>query len=69
MYYIVPRERFDRKAGLNIAEFEFPAYFNFFVRRKRVNLVCPGDLSQPFNRNIPHRPTYHSPSIAMFRRT
>jgi len=41
MYYIVPRERFDRKAGLNIAEFEFPAYFNFFVRRKRVNLVCP----------------------------
>jgi glyoxylase-like metal-dependent hydrolase (beta-lactamase superfamily II) len=41
--YIVPVERFCRELGhalgLNFAEFEFPAYFNFFVKRKRVQLV------------------------------
>ena len=25
--------------GINIAEFEFPAYYNFFVLRRRVNLI------------------------------
>jgi hypothetical protein len=41
--YIVPVERFCRELGpalgLNLAEFEFPAYFNYFVRGKRVMLV------------------------------
>ncbi|KAG7350581.1 metallo-beta-lactamase superfamily protein [Nitzschia inconspicua] len=41
--YIVPVERFCRELGhalgLNFAEFEFPAYFNFFVKQKRVQLV------------------------------
>lgn len=27
---------FDRERGINVGEFEFPAYFNFFVLRKRV---------------------------------
>ena len=35
-FYIVPVERFCRdlapSLGINLAEFEFPAYFNFFVR-------------------------------------
>ncbi len=30
--FILPSQRFDRKFGINVAEFEFPAYFNFFVR-------------------------------------
>ena len=38
-YYIVPRERFDRRAGISVAEFEFPTYFNFFVMRGRINLI------------------------------
>ena len=38
-YYVVPIERFDLKSALNIAEFEFPAYFNFFVLRRKINLV------------------------------
>jgi hypothetical protein len=41
--YIVPVERFCREIGpalgLNLAEFEFPAYFNYFVRQKRCTLV------------------------------
>lgn len=38
--YIVPTERFDRKHYVNVSEFEFPAYFNFFITRKKVRLVC-----------------------------
>lgn len=41
--YIVPVDRFCREMGpalgVNLAEFEFPAYFNFFVQRKRCTLV------------------------------
>merc|ERR1719410_128537 len=36
--YIVPVERFCREIGpalgINLAEFEFPIYFNYFVRQK-----------------------------------
>lgn len=38
-FYIVPRERFDRRAGISVSEFEFPTYFNFFVMRGRINLI------------------------------
>ena len=41
--YIVPEERFCREMGpalgINLAEFEFPAYFNYFVYKKRCTLV------------------------------
>ena len=41
--YIVPVERFCREMGpalgVNLAEFEFPAYFNFFVYKKRCTLI------------------------------
>ena len=41
--YIVPVDRFCREMGpalgVNLAEFEFPAYFNFFVQRKRCTLI------------------------------
>lgn len=38
-YFIYPSIRFDTKNGVNLAEFEFPAYFNFFVKRKKVKLI------------------------------
>lgn len=38
-YFIVPSQRFETRLGLSVAEFEFPAYFNFFVLKKRVNLI------------------------------
>eukprot|EP00535_Pseudo-nitzschia_heimii_P006923 CAMPEP_0197189262 /NCGR_PEP_ID=MMETSP1423-20130617/19463_1 /TAXON_ID=476441 /ORGANISM="Pseudo-nitzschia heimii, Strain UNC1101" /LENGTH=1386 /DNA_ID=CAMNT_0042641321 /DNA_START=116 /DNA_END=4279 /DNA_ORIENTATION=+ len=41
--YIVPAERFCREMGpalgVNLAEFEFPGYFNFFIRQINCTLV------------------------------
>jgi hypothetical protein len=41
--YIVPVERFCREAspalGINLAEFEFPCYFTYFIRGKRCTLI------------------------------
>lgn len=41
--YVVPVDRFCRDMGpalgVNLAEFEFPAYFNYFVRGKRCTLI------------------------------
>ena len=42
-YYVLPTDAFMRRIGptqgLNVAEFEFPTYFNFFVKRRRVNMI------------------------------
>ncbi|KAE8913820.1 hypothetical protein PF005_g11948 [Phytophthora fragariae] len=42
-HYIVPSEPFTRtlgaNMGVNVAEFEFPAYCNFFFKRQCVNLI------------------------------
>jgi len=38
-FVIMGDEMFDRQLGINIAEFEFPAYFNFFVRKRCVTLI------------------------------
>jgi hypothetical protein len=38
--FIMPTHRFDKKFCLSVAEFEFPAYFNFFVKRRKVILIC-----------------------------
>lgn len=43
-YFVILGEMFDRQAALNMAEFEFPAYFNFFCLKKRVTLICMPDL-------------------------
>jgi len=41
--YIVPLERFCREMGpalgINLAEFEFPAYFQFFIKKTKITLV------------------------------
>ena len=39
-YFVIPSKRFDKKYGVNVAEFEFPAYFNFFFKGRSVNLIC-----------------------------
>ena len=43
-YFVILGEMFDRQAGINMAEFEFPAYFNFFCLKKKVTLICMPDL-------------------------
>lgn len=37
--YVVPKEPFDRASGVNVAEFEFPAYYSFFLLKKKVRLL------------------------------
>ena len=32
LHYIVSSDLFDEKVGVTTAEFEFPAYYNFFMR-------------------------------------
>lgn len=53
LFYIVPVERFCREMGpalgVNLAEFEFPAYFNFFIQKKRCTLIVDSDDAE---RNI-----------------
>ena len=54
--YIVPMERFCREMGpalgVNLAEFEFPAYFNFFVYKKRCTLVVDSDDAEENIRRV-----------------
>ena len=38
--FIMPLYRFDKRLCLSVAEFEFPAYFNFFVKKRKIVLVC-----------------------------
>jgi len=46
--YILPQERFCREMGralgVNLAEFEFPAYYNFFVRQRKCKLVADKEV-------------------------
>ncbi len=37
--YVLPRELFDRRRGLSVAEFEFPTYYSFFLLNRRARLV------------------------------
>jgi CRP-like cAMP-binding protein/glyoxylase-like metal-dependent hydrolase (beta-lactamase superfamily II) len=43
-HYVLPKQRFNLQTGINVAEFEFPAYFNFFVLRKRINLIITREV-------------------------
>jgi hypothetical protein len=38
--FVIPSRHYSKESFINVAEFEFPAYFNFFVKRKRIRLIC-----------------------------
>jgi CRP-like cAMP-binding protein/glyoxylase-like metal-dependent hydrolase (beta-lactamase superfamily II) len=45
--YVLPRELFDRRRGLSVAEFEFPTYYSFFLLKRRARLVVSSrDIEQ-----------------------
>lgn len=54
--FVVPSEAIIRdigpSQGLNVAEFEFPCYFSFFIRRQRVNLVVPNKDAEQRIRSV-----------------
>lgn len=33
LHFIVPKDKFDKKFCINVCEFEFPAYFSFFMQK------------------------------------
>jgi CRP-like cAMP-binding protein len=37
--YVLSQELFDRRRGMNVAEAEFPAYYNFFILKRRIRLL------------------------------
>ena len=37
--FVVPPDLFERRRGLSLAEIEFPAYFNYFVLKRRARMV------------------------------
>jgi CRP-like cAMP-binding protein len=37
--FVVPKVMFDRQRGVNTAEIEFPAYYNYFILKRRIRLV------------------------------
>ncbi|CAN5919745.1 cAMP/cGMP-dependent 3',5'-cyclic-AMP/GMP phosphodiesterase [soil metagenome] len=47
--YVLPRDLFDRRRGLSVAEFEFPAYYSFFLLKRRCRLVV---LSRDVERRV-----------------
>lgn len=41
--YVVPPDLFDRRRGLTLAEIEFPAYFNYFILKRRARVVVESE--------------------------
>ncbi len=41
--FVLPRELFNWSKGINVGDMEFPIYFNFFIKKQRVRVVCTRD--------------------------
>ncbi|MEM5782512.1 MAG: MBL fold metallo-hydrolase, partial [Candidatus Aenigmatarchaeota archaeon] len=39
-YYLIPQEMIDNTSFLNVAEVEFPIYYNYFVKKRKTFLIC-----------------------------
>lgn len=39
-YYVVPKNMIDRTTFLNVAEVEFPIYYNYFVKKRKTFIFC-----------------------------
>jgi CRP-like cAMP-binding protein/phosphoribosyl 1,2-cyclic phosphodiesterase len=38
--FVLPRALFDWRKGTNLADLEFPIYYNYFIRKLRTQVVC-----------------------------
>lgn len=46
-FFVIPRRLFDQRNGINVAEFEFPAYFNFFINKQtKTTLITTPDVEK-----------------------
>eukprot|EP00741_Cyanophora_paradoxa_P014561 tig00020806_g14041.t1 len=46
LIYVIPNERFDRRTGVNVAEFDFPLAFNFFLKGRSITLVTTPEVRE-----------------------
>jgi CRP-like cAMP-binding protein len=38
--FVLPRALFDWRKGINLADLEFPIYYNFFLRKRKTRVIC-----------------------------
>ncbi len=38
--FVLPRALFDWRKGINLADLEFPIYYNYFIRKRRTRIIC-----------------------------
>lgn len=38
--FLVPRELFDHQLGISAVELEFPLYYNFYLKKRKLRFVC-----------------------------
>jgi len=50
--FVVPKMMFDRQRGVNLAEIEFPAYYNYFLLKRRIRLVVGSESAEHALRTI-----------------
>jgi hypothetical protein len=41
--FVIPTRHYSKESFINVAEFEFPAYFNFFLKRRKIMIICTAD--------------------------
>jgi CRP-like cAMP-binding protein len=40
LVFVLPRALFDWRKGINLADLEFPIYYNFFIRKQKTHIIC-----------------------------
>jgi CRP-like cAMP-binding protein len=40
LVFVLPRALFDWRKGVNLADLEFPIYYNFFIRKQKTRIIC-----------------------------
>ena len=62
-YFVIGVEMFDRVKARSLAEFEFPAYFNFFCLKRPVTIICRKHMKEAITKIFTE--TLLGPSKAM----
>lgn len=50
--FVLPRELFNWSKGINVGDMEFPIYFNFFLKKQKVRVVCTPEQDERLQRAI-----------------
>ncbi len=61
--FVVPATMFHRQRGVNVAEIEFPSYYNYFILNRRTKLIVPTPEHERAIRTILEQSVF-GPSIA-----